>query len=270
MTPYIGSTAQTPETVGNVTSTVITDLTGGDTYTFKVAAISIGDNSAASNAVVIEPPALALVQAKAAEGPYPPNMLAFDTGVTDGNTLIVGLMDFSFSSSVDNWPSGVPTDSQGNTYTLIPGSDAHGPGGDYYVHVAFYQTTASATGANTITADFPGSGFTVIALFELTPATADDVSAMYGTDSGGANGNEPGLLTINEIGEVVLGMWAANGTNGWSPGGEWTTLIENTVGGGGSCIGYATLSSTGSFDPGITTGNTGQPYASAAVALVGL
>lgn len=54
VTPYIGATAQTPTTVGNVSSTVITGLTNGSTYTFKVAAINAigtGPDSSASSSV---------------------------------------------------------------------------------------------------------------------------------------------------------------------------------------------------------------------------
>ncbi|HEX3243537.1 MAG TPA: N,N-dimethylformamidase beta subunit family domain-containing protein, partial [Solirubrobacterales bacterium] len=55
VTPYIGSTAQTPTTVpAPAASATITGLTGGTTYTFKVAAINAagpGQDSAASNPV---------------------------------------------------------------------------------------------------------------------------------------------------------------------------------------------------------------------------
>lgn len=54
ITPYIGLTAQTPTTVGDILSTTITGLTNGSTYTFKVAAINAigtGVQSAASSSV---------------------------------------------------------------------------------------------------------------------------------------------------------------------------------------------------------------------------
>jgi hypothetical protein len=54
VTPYVGVTAQTSTTVGNVTSTQIASLTNGTTYTFKVRAINAvgpGPDSTASNAV---------------------------------------------------------------------------------------------------------------------------------------------------------------------------------------------------------------------------
>ena len=54
VTPYIGAVAQTPTTVGNVTSTTITGLANGTTYTFKVAArnsFGTGPQSGSSNAV---------------------------------------------------------------------------------------------------------------------------------------------------------------------------------------------------------------------------
>lgn len=57
VTPYIGATAQTPKTVNGsppLTSTTVTGLTNGTTYTFRVAATNPNGNgaqSAASNAV---------------------------------------------------------------------------------------------------------------------------------------------------------------------------------------------------------------------------
>ncbi len=60
VTPYIGATAQTTTTVGNVTSTVISGLTNGTTYTFRVAAINAvgtGNQSGNSNAVTPVAPA---------------------------------------------------------------------------------------------------------------------------------------------------------------------------------------------------------------------
>src|SRR5262249_38491598 len=61
VTPYVGATAQTPTTVANVTSTKITGLTTGTTYTFTVQALNAngaGPVSGQSNAVT---PAAAVV-----------------------------------------------------------------------------------------------------------------------------------------------------------------------------------------------------------------
>ena len=60
VTPYIGTTAQSSTTVGNVTSTLISPLTNGTSYTFRVAAINAigtGNQSADSNAVTPVAPA---------------------------------------------------------------------------------------------------------------------------------------------------------------------------------------------------------------------
>lgn len=59
VTPYIGSAAQPPTTVGAVTSTTVIGLTNGTTYTFTVAAknaVGTGTASPASNTVVPKAP----------------------------------------------------------------------------------------------------------------------------------------------------------------------------------------------------------------------
>jgi hypothetical protein len=62
VTPYIGTTAQTPKTVtAPTTTTTISGLTAGSAYTFKVRAINpagAGTASAASNSVTPTPPAV--------------------------------------------------------------------------------------------------------------------------------------------------------------------------------------------------------------------
>ena len=60
VTPYIGATAQSSTTVGNVATTPDHGLTNGTTYTFRVAAINAigtGNQSANSNAVTPVAPA---------------------------------------------------------------------------------------------------------------------------------------------------------------------------------------------------------------------
>jgi hypothetical protein len=54
VTPYVGTNAQAPTTVGNDTEAVLRGLTNGTTYTFTVRArnaVGDGPESAASNSV---------------------------------------------------------------------------------------------------------------------------------------------------------------------------------------------------------------------------
>lgn len=53
ITPYIGASAQTTISVGNITSTTITGLTNGTSYTFTVIATNANGNSSASSASAI-------------------------------------------------------------------------------------------------------------------------------------------------------------------------------------------------------------------------
>ena len=121
VTPYVGSTAQTPTTVaGNATSTPISELTNGTTYTFTVTATnSVGTSppSAASNPVT--PGAVtapAFVQSAATHATLVSTLSVIPTNpIAGGNRIVV---------ETGIWNSGGATaksvtDSAGNTYTEL-------------------------------------------------------------------------------------------------------------------------------------------------------
>jgi hypothetical protein len=97
ITPYVGSTAQTVKTITGsppATSTVVSGLTTGTTYTFKVQAINpngSGPDSAASNAVTpltaVVPPPPTGVSATAASGSA---RVTWTAPESDGDSAITG------------------------------------------------------------------------------------------------------------------------------------------------------------------------------------
>jgi uncharacterized repeat protein (TIGR01451 family) len=103
VTPYIGGVAQTAQTfTSTATTQSITGLTGGTTYTFRVAAINAagtGPQSAASSAVTINAsPGLAL--------PAPP-LGEVGAAYTDQFTVTGGTSPFTWSISSGSLPPGL-------------------------------------------------------------------------------------------------------------------------------------------------------------------
>ena len=125
VTPYVGSTAQTPKDVtGNpaATSTTISGLTNGTAYTFKVSATNaVGTSAQSAASDPVDPgragrrrPAFVQQVNKRRRGT---RRLALQptAAVTTGNRLIVQVGVWSFGKAT---ASGV-TDSAGNTYTKL-------------------------------------------------------------------------------------------------------------------------------------------------------
>jgi hypothetical protein len=123
VTPFIGSTAQTPTTVTGsppATSTTVTGLTNGTAYTFTVTAtnaIGTGPASAPSNAVTpSSTPPPAFVQKVTAHGLNRTSLAVTPAAnITAGNRIIVevGIWNAAHSTAAS------VTDSAGNTYTKV-------------------------------------------------------------------------------------------------------------------------------------------------------
>ncbi|GAB4101493.1 hypothetical protein GCM10028790_05110 [Micromonospora taraxaci] len=106
VTPYLGAVAQTPQTfTGTATTQIVTGLTGGASYTFRVAAINAagtGPQSAASASVTVNPaPTLTFA-------PPPPGRV-YDP-YQHQLTVTGGTAPFAWSVSAGSLPTGLTLD----------------------------------------------------------------------------------------------------------------------------------------------------------------
>ncbi len=164
ITPYIGSTAQTPTTVNApATSKTIAGLTGGTTYTFTVTANNekgSGPESAASNAVTptIPNPPGAPTGVSATAGPLRATV-NWTAPTSDGGSPITSYRVTPYIGSSPQSPTTVPAPAGSATITGLTGGTAYtfkvaainaaGAGQDSAASNAVTPTTPTAPGAPT-------------------------------------------------------------------------------------------------------------------------
>jgi hypothetical protein len=249
VTPYVGTTAQTPMTVtGNppATTATVTGLTNGTAYTFKVTAtnaIGTSPASAASNAVT--PGTVAtptFVQQTGAQGTAGTLSVTLPANLGPGNRLVV---EASTWSSTGATTSGV-TDSAGDPFTEV----AHWKAGD---NTELSVWTAPITGgggqAPVITARASGTADVGVVAMEyaglsaVADASAVDVAATNSGATSGAATVQSGATAATATGnELAIGFYGDSGFNhpltagsGWtvrgnvSPNGNMDLLTEDQV-----------------------------------------
>ena len=130
VTPYIGSTAQTPVSVpAPANSKTITGLTGGTAYTFKVAAINAvgtGPDSEASNSVT--PTALTAPDAPtgvSATGGHEQATVNWTAPANNGGSAITSYRVTPFIGSTAQTPVSVPAPATSKTITGLTGGTAY-------------------------------------------------------------------------------------------------------------------------------------------------
>ncbi len=199
VTPYIGATAQTATTVGNVLTTPITGLTNGTTYTFRVAAInSVGTGSQSANSNAVTPTPVAFRSASFAQAGGTTSLtIGKPTGVLAGDILIATVTVL-----------GVPTITAPTDWTMIQ-TTTNGSAlkQSTYFHVvtgsegaAFSWTFATSSAAGGITAY---SGVDVTA-----PPRPVDASGGQPTTGSTTNVVAPSIAT-NVTGDLLIGAFGS-------------------------------------------------------------
>jgi hypothetical protein len=189
ITPYIGTTAQTPVTVeASLSSKVVTGLTGGTSYTFTVTAINeagTGPESAKSNAITPSNPTV----------PGAPTSVTATAGP---------------ASATVNWTA--PTNNGGGTitsYKITP----------YLAGVAQTAVTAEATSTSTTVTGLTVGGsyaFTVAATNVAGTGTASSQSNPVVPTSTSVPGTPTGV-TAQAKSAGALVSWTAPSSSGGSP-----------------------------------------------------
>ncbi|WP_157892252.1 MULTISPECIES: DUF7927 domain-containing protein [Frankia] len=208
VTPYIGGVAQTAQTfTSTATTQSITGLTGGTTYTFRVAAINAagtGPQSAASTAVTINvSPSLAL--------PAPP-LGEVGAAYTDQFTVSGGTAPFTWSISTGSLPPGLSLNAATGLLSGTPTTAGSYP---FTVRVADASGQAATQSLTISIASAPTLPF--------PPPPAGEVGVGYSnqlTVSGGTSpfvwsvsaGSLPPGVTLNSSTGLLSGTPTAAGT----------------------------------------------------------
>ncbi|MCM3921831.1 putative Ig domain-containing protein [Frankia sp. AiPs1] len=208
VTPYIGGVAQTAQTFASTATTQsITGLTGGTTYTFRVAAINAagtGPQSAASSAVTINAsPSLALP---------PPPLGEVGAAYTDQFTVSGGTAPYAWSISSGSLPPGLILNAATGLLSGTPTTAGSFP---FTVRVADASGQAATQSLTISIASAPTLPF--------PPPPAGEVGVTYSsqlTVSGGTSpfvwsvsaGALPAGVTLNSSTGLLSGTPTAAGT----------------------------------------------------------
>jgi Domain of unknown function (DUF1929)/Fibronectin type III domain len=235
VTPYIGSSAQTPTTVTGsppATGTTITGLTNGTTYTFVVTATnSVGTSPPSPASNVVTPSATtapAFVQAASAHASGVSSLgAAPSSSITSGNRIVVEAGVWSSSGATAK----TVTDSAGNQYVEVLHYEAS-DGTEMSVWTAPITagggTRPTITVTPTSNADMGMAVLEYSGLSSVASATVVDQMA-HATGTTNATGSVASGATAatTAANELAIGFYADSGFgDSLNAGSGWTSRVN--------------------------------------------
>ena len=228
VTPYIGTTAQTPQPFNDTLTTHnITNLNNGQTYTFKVAAINdvgTGAESGASNAVTpVNTPPVQVVAGISRQATSNSTISATvpPPGVVSGDTVVVSVATGTFAGTAGC------TDSRGNSYSVI--ADKNTGNGRLFVCRAIVASGKALVSGDTVSASYPGfSGLSVISVNQIHASSS---TAAVSTNSGSNSSVSSGNITVGGP-SLLIGVVANTNVATFTPGSGWNAVGAQSAGSG--------------------------------------
>ena len=215
ITPYIGSTAQTPKVVNSATATSasVTDLTNGTAYTFRVQALNDsgqGAASAASNAVTpltaVAPSQPTDVLARPATAQA---RLTWTTPASDGDSAVSSYTITPYIGATAQTPVQVSAPATTATVTGLTNSAAY-----------TFRVSATNSAGTGIASDPSNEVTPQVTVFDFaTPSTADandggsvEVGVKFQTSFAGSVTGIRFYKAAANTGTHTGSLWSANGT----------------------------------------------------------
>jgi hypothetical protein len=215
ITPYIGSTAQTPTVINGSppdTTTTITGLTNGTTYTFKVEALNpngAGPASAASNPVTpLNPVAPSVPRSVAAQPASQSTRVTWTAPQSDGDSAITGYTVTPYVGSTAQTPVQVGASATSATVSGLTNGTSY-----------TFEVTAT-NGAGTSPAGTSAAVAPEATIFDFgTPATADagdtspvELGVKFTADYNGSIAGIRFYKSSANTGTHVGSLWSSTGT----------------------------------------------------------